>query len=173
MRIALTVLLALFYCIPSAHAGNPFLHLKFDKVVFYDIDIPGEKPALIADSNGKLLVPVLKQIQLDKATVKELNAKIGSKQSYGNVRADCFTPHCGLVYYLDDKPVAQVLICLDCNKLGASIPVPAQRQGEQERGKWLYYTRDGMSKPFRQFINQLLVNYHFSHQVAPGSDFDK
>ena len=67
------------------------------------------------------------------------------------------------------KPIAQIKICLECNRLESDIEIPAQKQGKQGKGKEIYYISDGLSKSFRLFINQLLKKYKFSHQIKTGS----
>jgi hypothetical protein len=125
--------------------------------------------------NGQISksVKIKKQILLDKATADKLTVKFDDKKSYGNNHADCFKPHLGVVYYKQNKIVADVLVCLDCNQLSSSIDISALKQGRQGSGKDVYYTLDGLSKSFRQFLNSLLKKYNFYHQIKAGSMFDK
>ncbi len=157
--ILLTITLASY-----GMATNPFLKLKFDKVVMYDYE--GRKGSdLHIVENGKLAKSIKKQVQLDKATIENLNMKLGKTNSYGGGTAACFEPHLGFVYYYDNKIVAYVTICLDCNRLYSSIDIPNQKQGKVAKGGKAYYLNDGLSKTFRQYINQLLVKNNFSHQT--------
>ena len=152
---------------------NPYLDLKFDKVMFYDF-LPGpEKGSLIIDNNNRPLQSITKKIELDSTTIKTFNSKLGRKASFGNVTASCFDPHCGFVYFFNNKPVAQITICLECNRLRSSIELPAQQQGKQGQGDDAYYISDGLSKSFRKHINDLLTRHGFSHQIKLGSSFDK
>lgn len=166
MRIISFILLLTLSLSSTGQTKNPFSNLKFDKVVFYDFEDVREKGSLIVDNNGKYLQTIIKQVQLDTTTIKKLNIKPGDKKSYGNGTAACFDPHCGFVYFLKGKPVAQVTICLACNRLYSNIDIPAQKQGKQ--GKDVYYILDGLSKSFRQFINGLLKKNKFAHQIEPG-----
>ncbi len=152
---------------------NSLISLKFDKIIIYDYE-HGEDPSII-DSKGLLskLVKIKKQIELDKATSNKLNLKLSKKESYGNSHADCFEPHLGIVYYLKNAIVGDVLICFDCNRLNSSTDIPAQKQGKHGKSENVYYTLDGLSKSFRHFINELLKKYSFSHQIKLGSMFDK
>ena len=118
---------------------NPYLNLKFDKVLFYDFRKNPENVSLIVDNKGKPLQAIIKAAQLDSNTIKKFNAKLGNKSSFGNVTAACFDPHCGFVYYLKGKPVGQISICLECNRLRSSIEIPAQKQGKQGQGKCLLH----------------------------------
>ena len=173
MRIISFLLLLTISANSNGQTKNPFLNLKFDKVVFYDFKDIGEKGSLIVDNNGKYLQAVIKQVQLDTVTISKLNIKLGDKKSYGNGTAACFDPHCGFVYFLKSKSVGQITICLGCNRLYSSIDIPAQKQGKQGQGKDAYYILDGLSKSFRQFINGLLKKNKFTHQIEPGSHFDE
>lgn len=173
MRIIFFLLLLTLSANSNGQTKNPFLNLKFDKVVFYDFKDIGEKGSLIVDNNGKYLQTVIKQVQLDTVTISKLNTKLGDRKSYGNGTAACFDPHCGIVYFLKGKPVGQITICLGCNRLYSSIDIAVQKQGKQGKGKDAYYILDGLSKSFRQFINGLLKKNKFTHQIEPGSLFDK
>ena len=72
MRIISFVLLLTLSLSSSGQTKNPFLNLKFDKVVFYDFEDVGEKGSLIVNNNGKFLQTVLKQVQLDTTTIKKI-----------------------------------------------------------------------------------------------------
>jgi len=174
MRIISIILLVTFSFPSQGQTKNPFLSVKFDKVIIYDYQQAGEDPALVGE-NGNLLssARIKKQVQLDSATINKLNRKIGDRKSYGQVTAACFEPHLGIVYYLNGKIVRHVLVCIGCNALRADIDIPAQHQNKQGQGDNAYYLGEGMSKSFRQFINSLLIKYNFSHQIKPGSGFDK
>jgi hypothetical protein len=129
----------------------------------------------LVDTKGNLInsVRIRKKVQLDTATIKNLNNRIGDIKSYGQAKAMCFEPHLGIVYYSNGKIVHHVLVCMDCNELRADVEIPAQHQGKKGKGDKAYYLLDGMSKSFRFFLNELLVRYNFSHQAKPGSMFDK
>jgi hypothetical protein len=173
MRKISVVLLLTFSLSTNGQLSNPFLNLKFDKVIFYDFEEIGEKGSLIVDNNCKPVQKILKQVNLDPSTIIKLNIKLGDKQSYGNVTAFCFDPHCGFVYFFKGKPVGQITICLSCNKLHSSIDIPAQQQGKQGRGKDSYFILDGLSKSLRKYLNRLLIKNKFTHQIQPGSHFDE
>ena len=171
-NIALLFLLTLSLC-SSGQTTNPFATLKFDKVVMYDFDGGKGSDLAIIDGKGQLAKSVSKQIQLDKSTIIKLDTKLGDKKSYGGGTAACYNPHLGFVYYLNDKVVAHISICLGCNRLHSSINIPAQKQGKVGQGKDAYYMLNGLSKSFRQFLNDLLKKYNFSHQIKEGSAFDQ
>jgi len=144
---------------------KPFSTLKFDKVVLYDFSGGKGIGTSIIDEKGNLSKTVIKKVILDEETTKILSKKLESKESYGGGTAACFEPHLGIVYYLKSKPTAHVSVCLDCNRLISSKNIPAQNQGKIGKGKDAYYLSDGMSKPFRKYLNGLLKKYNFSHQI--------
>lgn len=145
---------------------KPFSTISFDKVVLYDFSGgKGEGIISIIDNKGNLAKTVKKKILLDQETVKVLNKKLESRESYGSATASCFDPHLGIVYYFKNKPIAHLSICMDCNRLRSSRNIPAQNQGKTGKGEDAYYLLDGMSKSFRIYINELLKKYNFSHQM--------
>lgn len=154
----------------QSQTSNLFTKLKFDKVVMYDFEGgKGHGILSIVDENGKLATTVSKQIQLNKETITQLNTKLESKRSYGCATAACFDPHLGFVYYLKDKIIAHITICLDCNRLYSSIDIKAQKQCKTGNGKDIYYLCDGMSKSFRQFLINIMKKNKFSHQTTAGN----
>ena len=162
-------LLALFLITISQFAlcqtQNPFLNLKYDKVVMYEFEGGKGSDLSIIDNKGQLAKSIHNSAILPDSTTKELNEKLGSKKSYGAQTAACFDPHLGFVYYKDEKVVCFITICLDCNRLYSSIEIPQQKQGKSGVGRDIYYTGDGMSDPFRSYLSSLLVKYNFSHQL--------
>ena len=93
-----------FYC-----QDKPFTQLKFDKAIMYDFEGgKGSESIYILDNNGKLSKTVRKKVILDQKTLKTLNTKLESKESYGAATASCFEPHLGIVYYLKNNPVSHI-----------------------------------------------------------------
>ena len=148
----------------SKSQNNPFLTLKFDKLIMYDFAGGKGSDLYIVDDKGQLAKSISKQIRLEKVNITKLNKKLGEKKSYGNPTAACFDPHLGFVYYLKGKIVGHITICLDCNRLHSSIKIIAQQQGKVGQGKEAYYISDGLSESFRIFLNALLVKYNFSEK---------
>jgi len=158
-------LFLLILSLPSKGQNNPFLTLRFDKLMMYDFAGGKGSDLYIVDDKGQLAKSVSKQIQLNKKNTIVLNKKLGERKSYGNASAFCFDPHLGIVYFLKGKIVGHITICLDCNRLYSSIKIIAQQQGEIGKGKEAYYISDGLSLSFRNFLNTLLVRNNFSHQI--------
>jgi hypothetical protein len=160
-----TAALLLFLLSIQAFAQNPFSKIKFDKVVAYDFLGGKESDVYIITSAGKLSESVVKQAELDKNTIAQLNEKLGSKSSYGKGTFSCFEPHLGIVYYFKGKVTAFITVCLQCNRLRASVDIPAQNQGKVGSGNDVYYVADGMSDTFKKFLNRIVVTNKFSHAL--------
>ncbi|MFT3912085.1 MAG: hypothetical protein QM737_21850 [Ferruginibacter sp.] len=173
MQIKLFISLLFITNSLCAQVKNPYVNLKFDKVIMYDFADGEEKEGVIFNKDGKLVQTIVKQVTLDPATIKKLNYRIGLKQSYGSMFAMCFNPHLGFVYFLKDKIVAQATVCFGCNILESTLDIPAQKQGKQGEGKEVFYMSSGLSKSFRKFLNELVIKNGFSNQIQPGAGFDE
>ena len=132
----------------------------------YDFEPSEDKGGSIVQVNGQLSKTINKQVQLGNLNIEKLNCKLGDKKSFGGGTAACFDPHLGFVYFLNNKIVGHITICMDCNRLHSSIDIAVQKQGRVGNGKDAYYIADGMSKSFRQFLNSLLKTNKFSHQSS-------
>jgi hypothetical protein len=165
MKIALMMLFCFFHLSFSKKVNNPYLKLKFDRVMMYDFSGAKGWNQYIVDDKDKLANSITKVTILDNKTVTDLNKRLGDKHSFGAGEAACFDPHLGFVYYLHGKIVAHITVCLDCNVLVSSLPLDAQKQGKVGEGKDAYYMADGPSPALRSFLNGLLKKYNFSHQL--------
>lgn len=172
MRFLIVVFLSTITINSNGQITNPFSSLRFDKVMICDFENDGEHSFPLVDEKGQLSNFVKKSVPLDQSTRSKLVSRLGNKKSYGQVHADCDEPHFGVIFYKGKKEAAEVQICLGCNVLSSTLRIPAQEQGRAGRGKNIYYNREGMSKQFRQFINELVRRYGFSHQIEPHSGFD-
>jgi hypothetical protein len=166
------IFILLTFCLQAiAQVKNPYTTLKFDKVILYDFEDITETGKLVVDNNGKPIQKIIKKVELDNSVIKNINYRLGDRKSYGGGTASCFLPHCGLVYFLNNKPVAQVTICLMCNRLYSTLPIPAQNQKKDVPGEVFALVMDGLSKSFRQYINNILTRHKFSHQVNEENSF--
>ncbi|PQJ10356.1 hypothetical protein CJD36_010285 [Flavipsychrobacter stenotrophus] len=104
---------------------------------------PPHDSTYIIDKRGRLNPHVKSRVRLDDATAKDFNTRIGLPESYGGMRAKCFMPHLAFVYYRNETPVANIIICLGCNYFIPSIDVPAQKNA-----KWA-----GMSPEFKRYVS--------------------
>jgi hypothetical protein len=167
MRSITLALLITFSGSQNQQPVNPFLSIKFDRVMICDFDSEGHDYTLL-DRNGRLTDVVKKSAQLDPSTTATLVEKLGEKQSYGAVHTEGCDPHFAIVFFKADSAVASVQIGLSCNYLHTWFVIPAQQQGKAGYGKNIHYTRDGISKEFRQFINGIIKEHNFSHPIEPG-----
>jgi len=165
MRLIIYILSLIIAISSKGQIKNPFQTLKFDKVIMYDFKGGKGSDLYIVDDKGQLAKSISKTVELSKQNISRLNSKLGDSKSYGAPTSACFDPHLGIVYYAQGKIVGHVTICLDCNRLYSSIEIIAQKQGKIGQGKTAYYIADGLSKSFRQFLNGLLVENNFSHQL--------
>lgn len=159
----------------TGQGDNPFLNIPYDSLVLYDFDwqAEGSEFMRILSDKDEIASTVKKSVKLNVEESKELINRMGSKGAYGGTTAFCFEPHLGIVFFKDNEPVISVNICLRCNRLESSIRISAQEQGKQGKGAEIYYTKNGMSKEFRNYVNGLLIKNDFSYQIQEGLIFDK
>jgi len=161
--ILLLILISLVYQ-SYGQEDRPFSTLAFDKVMMYQFNGGQSIDSMyIVDTQGELSTSITNKVELTPQEVKDLNAKIENKKSYGEATMDCFNAHLGFVYYLKNKIVAHVTISSACKRLHSSIDIPAQKQGKVSVGTDIYYTATGLSESFINFINAMIVKYHFTH----------
>ncbi|MEP7196519.1 MAG: hypothetical protein ABI851_08365 [Saprospiraceae bacterium] len=165
MKLIALLWFSLIAFFSNAQTKNPFDTLNFDKIIMYDLEGGKGIDLYIVDEKGQLAKSISKQIQLDQNQIRQLNKRLGTKDSYGGTTAACFDPNLGFVYYLKNELVAHVTIGLECNRLHSSIEIPGQKQGKVSVGTDTYYTGTGLSKSFRHFLNKLLQQNNFSHQL--------
>jgi hypothetical protein len=161
-------ILLIFSVVHTAQAQhrNPYLELRADSVVIYDLVTEGGAVREDLESNNFYR----KQARLDGKSIKKLSKKLGKKRSFGVPGSMCFDPHLGIVYYQNGGPIAIVNVCLDCNNLESSLELRSQVRekinDDGTKGEYL----SGMSKSFRKFLNALMVPHNFSHQIVPGQE---
>ncbi|MCP4459811.1 MAG: hypothetical protein GY816_17585 [Cytophagales bacterium] len=169
----------LLFSINAFAQQNPYASLSYDSLVIYDFEYldysvkPRKRIMSIIDENGKLPNTIKKSVRLPAKEAKELSDKIGLKSSYGQITAACFDPHFGMVYYENGKPKEHVTICLTCNFPRSSLEIPTRDQGgeKMDNGE-MYYTLEGFSKSFRQYLNDIKKKYDFSAQLVKSDMFD-
>lgn len=167
--ILIVLLLIPLFVIGQTKGGKK---LNFDKVIMYDYE--GQKGnGLFILEHGKLARSVTKQRVLTNAEANSFTDKLRQKASYGGIMAECFDPHLGFVLYAKDSIVAHITVCLDCNRISMSLRIPGLEQERTVTTDEIYYTKTGMSKSFRKFLNGLILKYGFSHQIKPGSIADQ
>jgi hypothetical protein len=151
----------------SKKNSNPFLSLNFNKAIAYDYEGgKGEGVIEIIDSNGVLAPTVTKSREL---TIKQKNLVthlFGSNSTYGEGYAACFEPHLGILFFYNDKVVAYLSICLECNYLSSSFLIPATSFKKIKVSDDFEYSAEGFSKIGRRKINSLCKELNFDHCVA-------
>lgn len=145
-------------------AVNPYRTLKYDKVVICDFENNGDSDSPLLDASGAYTKYVNKTAILSPVQIDTMVARLGNRASYGRPRAMCFEPHFGVLFFQKNKLVAEVEICLDCNGLSTTLPIPAMQQGRRGTGTHMYYALDGLSQSFRKYIGALATLYGFPHR---------
>jgi hypothetical protein len=145
---------------------NPFLSLDFDKAIAYDYEGgKGEGVIQIIDSNGVLAPTVTKSREL---TIKQKNLVthlFGSNSTYGEGYAACFEPHLGILFFNNNKVVAHLSICLECNYLSSSFLIPATSFKKIKISDDSEYSEEGFSKIGRRKINSFCKQLNFDHCI--------
>lgn len=91
-----------------------------------------------------------------------------SKSSYTSNAVICWEPHLGIYFLEKNKIVNYVEVSLDCNRLMSALKIKEAESVKAGR----INVPTGMTPEFRKVINSLLVKYHFTHQLIPGSRYD-
>ena len=161
------VVIFLFCLIPIIANGqsNPFEKLRYDKVVAYEYQ--GEGELLIEQCLKEEKEKINKMLILKKNQIEKLERILTSKNAYGNTTASCFDPHFAVVYFLKDKIVGSIDICLDCNYLIASEKIPATEFKMIKVSNDYSYPAKGFSKNTRMEIYQYIKNLGFTKYLSP------
>jgi hypothetical protein len=171
-------LFALLVLVPlAASAQNPYLKLDYDSLVIYDYGFEMRADESNIKKTGKnysLINKPAKSVKLSHVEAKEFTTKIGEDSTYAQYSADCFNPHFAAFYYKKGKAIANVEICIGCNRLYPSIEIPAKfARPEKIEGGETFYPHSGLSRNFRLYMKVLLDKYGFSHAPTGQSVFDK
>lgn len=103
----------------------PFETLDFNKVIAYDFDGRGEYNSTVCDMEGLGYASVIiRQSNLTIESVDELISLLTDKSTYGGRRNACYEPHLGFIFYKAHTVKAVIDICLDCNFLKSTLPIP-------------------------------------------------
>ncbi|MFD2566543.1 hypothetical protein [Pseudotenacibaculum haliotis] len=144
---------------------NPFKDLKYDKVVAFEYQ--GEGGLQIQKALKKESSKITKRAMLSKEQTKALENIIISPKSYGNTTASCFDPHFAIVYYKNDKVLASVSICLDCNYLISSVEIPATKHKMIKVSDDYSYPAKGFSKEARKQLHSYIKALGFTKFLKP------
>ncbi|TXD83212.1 hypothetical protein ESY86_13555 [Subsaximicrobium wynnwilliamsii] len=94
-----------------------------------------------------------------------------SEKSYGNSTMPCFDPHFAIVYYLQEKRVGTISICLECNYLIASEKIPATELKIIEISDEYSYPAKGFSKATRKEIYDYIKHIGFTKYLKPLTSY--
>jgi hypothetical protein len=98
-----------------------------------------------------------KKVKLTTGEAKDFSVKVGADSSYGQGVASCFDPHFAAFYYKGGKAIANVEICISCNRLDSSLDIKAPFKNPQKTDDGLvYYIDNGLSRSFRLYLKSLL-----------------
>lgn len=169
----ITVIFVLFSLVTSAQ--NPYTALVYDSLVIYDYGFEGEGESNIKQT-GKyysFITKPAKSVKLTKAEAKEFSFRINADSSYGQGVASCFDPHFAAFYYKGGKVIANVEICIACNRLDPTLDITAPYKNPQKTDDGdVYYIDNGLSRSYRLYLKALLNKYGFSHAPTGESIFD-
>jgi hypothetical protein len=76
MKLIYVLIYLSFNCAAFSQSDNPFLSLKFDKMIMCDFEGSGEKRGSVVEENGLLTSKITKQVQLSTSIVIALNNKL-------------------------------------------------------------------------------------------------
>jgi hypothetical protein len=154
------------HSLENASVHNPFLELDIDEVIAYDYEtnVETQDPYIIT-IDEKLNPTVSQRKVLTSEQISKLKTFLGSIETYGNTRADCFNPHLGIVFYKDKKVVDHISICISCNHLASSIEIPAAsfKTYTYQSDKTMKFPMDGFSLKAKQFLSDFCQSLGFSH----------
>lgn len=144
---------------------------KVDSVVFYNFDYKKTESIIIGyrfPENRK------NKFKLEGNKANKFIGLLKDTNSFGLGTMACFEPHIGVLLYKNGNVNAFIDICLDWNRLNASFKINAQQNGavKLEDGS-IFLLKNGMSKSFRRYLNELIKPHDFSHQLDYQSELDK
>jgi len=148
----------------NKRARPPFSKLKYNKVIAYNYDgVDGEHVFRIVENN-KLVTRIKQQRQLNQKQVDDLTNWLGAISTYGGTYAFCFEPHLGIVFYNNNKIIANISIAIGCNFLDSSVPIPATKAKNIEISKGHTYSAKGFSEVGSKKLIALAKELNFSIQ---------
>ena len=149
--------------------SNPFEKLDYDKVIAYEYQ--GEGGLLIEKCLKKEKGKLHKKIALTEKQTEKLETILTSEKSYGNTTMSCFDPHFGVVYYLKEKIVGTISVCLECNYLISSEKIPATTLKMIKVSDDYSYPAKGFSKTARKEIYYYIKDIEFTKYLKPLTSY--
>ena len=102
---------------------------------------------------------------------QKLEDILTSENAYGNTTASCFDPHFAVIYYMNEKIVGTISICLDCNYLISSEKIPSTELKMIKVSDEYSYPANGFSKMTRKEIHEYLKGIEFTKFLKPLTSF--
>jgi hypothetical protein len=149
--------------------SNPFENLNYDKVIAYEFQGDGELLITKCLENEK--DKISNSVELSHNQIKGIESILTSKSSYGNTTMSCFDPHFAIVYFLKDKIVGTVNVCLDCNYLISSEEIPATKMKYIKISEQYSYPAKGFSKIARKNIYEYCIKLGFNKYLKSLDSF--
>ncbi len=143
--------------------SNPFDTLKFDKVIAYEYE-----QEIGDDFDFKMNIN--KKVTLTEKQIDTLETILTSKDSYGNDIMSCFNPHFAVFYYQQEKIVASIKVCLECNYLKSSEKIPATEL-KMIKISDDHYPAKGFSKKTRKEIYEYIKGIGFTKYLRPLTSY--
>lgn len=149
--------------------SNPFNKLNYDKVIAYEYQ--GEGGLLIEICLKEEKDKINKTKTLTNKQTEKLETILTSEKGYGNTTMACFDPHFAVIYYLNEKIVGTISICLDCNYLISSEKIPATELKMIEISDDYSYPAKGFSKNTRKEIYEYIKGIGFTKYLKPLTSY--
>lgn len=165
------ILILLTFLIPILTLGqsNPFEKLEYDKVVAYEYQ--GEGGLLIERCLDGEKEKINKTLNLTEKETGKLEKILTSEKAYGNTTMSCFDPHFAVIYFLNEKIVGTINICLDCNYLISSEKIPATELKVIKISDDYSYPAKGFSKNTRKEIYEYIEGLGFTKYLRPLTSY--
>ncbi len=115
-----------------SHKNFAFPNSAYTKVVAYHFEDNQVREKIVTKS-GALNSNIKKEQELSPDQIKHFLGLINNPDSYGGMSHRCFEPRLGLVFYdAQDKIVAHISICFQCNNFSAT-PIVANPEDMPEK----------------------------------------
>ena len=165
------IIIFLIFIIPIFTLGqsNPFDKLDYDKVIAYEFQGNGE--LLIENCLKNEKEKINKTKTLTEKQTEKLETILTSEKAYGNTTMSCFDPHFAVIYYLNEKIVGTINICLECNYLISSEKIPATELKMIKISDDYSYPAKGFSKNTRKEIYNYIKGIGFTKYLKPLTSY--
>ena len=149
--------------------SNPFKKLKYDKVIAYEYQ--GEGGLMIEKCLKNEKEKINKTMTLTDKETEKLENILTSEKAYGNSTMFCFDPHFAIIYFLKEKIVGTISVCLECNYLISSEKIPATELKMIKISDDYSYPAKGFSKNTRKEIYDFIKGIGFTKYLKPLNSY--